>query len=248
MPYVPRLVMLNVPPDISRAESRFARALWLNRSRSSAMSARDFLSASWITGTASPSSKATATPILMFRMSLTWLSSTMELRRGCSSKAFATALMMIAVMDKLTPVLALNSGLSCLLKAILCVMSASRNWVPCGAVRMLLVIRLAIVPLIPVKGIVALMTLRSSELSIFLKPGASLFPKNTNDLPDGDHLSRSGQDLMQYSAVGRLIFRCCFICFDGHQKVANLNGVAYGLVPLQNCPVVHGDAQLWHLY
>lgn len=95
--YIPRFVMVNVPPERSSFVSLPCLAFWASSFIAVFISFSDFWSALWITGTIRPWGAATATPMLMSSKILILLSSRVELMSECSFRALAAALTMMVV-------------------------------------------------------------------------------------------------------------------------------------------------------
>ena len=91
MPYMPRLLTVKVPPDSSSGVSLRAHARAVKSCASRAISVTVLRSASRITGTMSPSSMATATPMLTWRYRRMRVSSQETLTSGWADSAVAQA-------------------------------------------------------------------------------------------------------------------------------------------------------------
>ena len=91
-PYMPRLLMVKVPPPRSAGDSLRACALATSSARRAAIAARPSVSASWITGTTSPSSIATARPTFTRGLSTMLSFCQAGFSRGCLRSAEATTL------------------------------------------------------------------------------------------------------------------------------------------------------------
>ena len=111
--YIPRLLMVNVPPLMSAGWSLFARARSVNSRRRLAISARLATCALRIAGATTPSYTAIANPTLTSALCRMPSPAQLAFMRGCFANTRATTAISRSVSVGLTPLAFSTSGPIC---------------------------------------------------------------------------------------------------------------------------------------